>query len=174
MAVYYKLQENQIKNSKSQGKWFAHATPLGTKGIEDMAKIIQRNCSMKRSDVLAVLSEFSEVMADFLQDGYRIKIDKLGSFKVGVSSRGADSPSAFKGENDIRKARINFAPAKVWNRNAKKYTAEALDGVSFAPIASVTSEIEMTRRFEDGKSGGSQTGGSTSGGGSTGGSGLDA
>ena len=148
MAVYYKLTENQIKSSKGKGKWYAKARPIGVKTLEDMAAVIQRNCSMKRSDVLAVLSEFTEVFSGFLQDGFRVKINGLGAFKVGLRSEGAINPAEFKPEKNIKSSHVNFRADAVWSKNARKYITTALEGVTYANITQAASAKEMEKRKE--------------------------
>lgn len=148
MSVFYTLQENKIKSSKSKGKWFARATPLGTKTIEDMATVMQSNCTVKRSDIIAVLSEFAETLSLFLQNGYRVKIDRLGAFKVGLCSKGAITPSEFKESENIKSTHINFIPDREYDSSAKRYTARAMRGVSYANITQKGSDAEMAKRKE--------------------------
>lgn len=156
MSVFYKLQENKIKSSKSKGKWFARATPIGTKTIEDLATMMQQNCTVKRSDIIAVLSEFAETLAWFLQNGYRVKIDRLGAFKVGLRSKGAITPTEFKESENIKSTHINFTPDRDYDSSTKRYTARAMRGVSYANITQKGSDAEMTKRKEN-MAGGSTT-----------------
>ena len=62
MALLYKTyRDNRID---SDHLWYARAIQLNTINTAGLEDIIQRNCSMKRSDVLAVLTELVEVMTD--------------------------------------------------------------------------------------------------------------
>ena len=60
MAVMYKLYQNNRKDSKTKGKWYARAIHTQMTETDVLAERIQRNCTVKRSDVLAVLSELVE------------------------------------------------------------------------------------------------------------------
>lgn len=52
-------------------------------GYGDMlAEKMQRNCSVKRSDVKAVLTELVEIMNDEQHAFHRVKLEGLGSFKI--------------------------------------------------------------------------------------------
>lgn len=148
MPIFYKLAENQIKSSKSKGKWFARATPLGTVDMKEICETIQTNCSMKRSDVLAVLSEFTDIITNTLKTGYRVKIDGLGSFKVGLTSEGAINPAEFKPEKNIKSSHVNFRADAVWSKEANKYITTALNGASYANITQAASAKEMEKRKE--------------------------
>lgn len=110
MAVLYKLYQNNRKNSSTRGQWYARATMTNDVTLEKLASIIQRNCSMKKSDVLAVLTELVEVMQDELQASHRVKIDGFGSFKIGLRSKGAESPKLFSVSKHITGLRVNFQP----------------------------------------------------------------
>ena len=74
MAVLYRLSQNKMSNSKANGKWFAQAVMTGTIDTDALAEIMQRNCTVKKSDILAVISELIETMQDQLQNSKRIKL----------------------------------------------------------------------------------------------------
>ena len=48
---------------------------------------LQRNCTVKKADILAVLDELVETMRDQLQDSKRVKLDGFGSFAHRVHPR---------------------------------------------------------------------------------------
>ena len=84
MAVFYRLHQDQSTGTKRSGKWYARAVPTAVIGTRQLAEIIQRNCTVKKSDVMAVLEELVEVMKDQMQDSKRVKLDGFGSFKIGI------------------------------------------------------------------------------------------
>ena len=85
MAVFYRLHQDQSTGTKRSGKWYARAVPTAVIGTRQLAEIIQRNCTVKKSDVMAVLEELVEVMTDaglqareagrlrFVQDRHRVE-----------------------------------------------------------------------------------------------------
>lgn len=110
MAIYKLIQENR-KNSKYQGKFYARATH-DAKAVttNDLARRIQQNVSVKTSDVLAVLAELSEVVNLFLIEGKKVKINGFGLFKAALSSSPADSAKDFTPQKNITRSRIVFMP----------------------------------------------------------------
>ena len=74
MAIIYRLVRDERKNSPYKGKYFARAVNLGTIETDELARLIERNCSVKRSDVLAVLAELSDVIAQKLADSHRVRL----------------------------------------------------------------------------------------------------
>jgi predicted histone-like DNA-binding protein len=110
MPVLYKLYQDNRKNSKNVGKWYARAVHNGTVDLMALATIMQRNCTVKRSDILAVLTELVEVMQDQLQSSMRVKLDGFGSFKIGLKTTPADSVDKFLSNKNVAGLRINFQP----------------------------------------------------------------
>ena len=96
MSVFYRLHQDQSTGTKRSGKWYARAVPTACIGTRQLAEIIQRNCTVKKSDVMAVLEELVEVMKDQMQDSKRVKLDGFGSQQVeavpaGLPRRGVAS-----------------------------------------------------------------------------------
>ena len=86
-----KYIKSQNKNSKSPayGKYFATAVyDNHFIGTEELAEFIQRQASVKKSDIKAVLQELGEAFKHFFELGQKIKLDGIGIFKVGFSSIG--------------------------------------------------------------------------------------
>lgn len=121
MPIMYELYQEKREKSAQKDKWYARAKTLGTKDLKDIAEIIQRNASVKRSDVMAVLTELPEVMGDMLRDGYRVKIDGFGAFKIGIRTSPADTEKEFDAGKNIVASRILFQPEteKVGNNGTR-------------------------------------------------------
>ena len=109
MLIYHKYQ-NKNEESKAYGKWYGRAVINETVGVEDIAKRMQDSCTVKRSDVLAVLSELGTVMGDLMKESKAVKIPYLGTFKLGMSTLGADSPDKFSVRKHVKKVRVLFRP----------------------------------------------------------------
>jgi len=109
MAVKYRLYQSKRKDAYN-GKWYARAYHDGTVTTDDLADTIQNNCSVKRSDVLAVISELVEVMNTHLQNSMRVRLDRFGTFKLGISTRPADSAKEFLASSNLKNVHVVFLP----------------------------------------------------------------
>ena len=134
MAVNYKMYQDNRKESKTKGKWFARATHSGVVETKQLAAIIERNSSMKQSDVQAVLIELTEVMTDMLQNSMRVKINGLGSFKIGISTRAADTQKEFSLAKNLRNIHVIFQPEMTVDRAGKVRCSEAWNCASTASM----------------------------------------
>ena len=142
--VFYKLvQNNNEKMTEAFQKWYAKAVTIGTKNLDDIAEIIQRNCTVKKSDVKAVLTELPEVLKDMLQDSYRVKITGLGSFKMGIKSKGADSVKTFSVSENVTGMHILFLPESETDKSTGKRTKSLLRGVSIGDISNMASKAAL-------------------------------
>ena len=101
MPILYKLQQDNRKNSTNKGKWYARSVMNGTVSTNQLAEIMQRNCTVKRSDILAVLSELVETMQDQLQNSMRVKLDGFGSFKIGLKTSAANTAKDFNASKNV-------------------------------------------------------------------------
>ncbi|SFG63693.1 HU family DNA-binding protein [Prevotella sp. KH2C16] len=111
MAILYRLYQDNRSNSLYPGKWYAKAVHQNIVGLDTVAERIQRNCSMKKSDVLAVLTEMVEVMKDELQSSNIVKLDGFGQFKVGITTKPAATAADFNAAKNVAGYRVNFLPA---------------------------------------------------------------
>ena len=143
MAVMYKLYQNNRENFVNRGQWYARAITPQTIDTKKLAERIQRNCTAKHSDVVAVLTELVEVMQDELQASHAVKLDGFGTFKVGLKSSGAQSVSKFSVSKNIKGLHINFTPEGKRDANGKM-TRTFLNGctVREAPKNDVMEENE--------------------------------
>ena len=86
---YIKSQNNNPHNTGSYGKYYATAVyDNHFVGTEELADFIQRQASVKKSDIKAVLQELGEAMKHFFELGQKVKLDGIGILKVGFSSIG--------------------------------------------------------------------------------------
>ena len=78
-------------------------------GTEELSDFIQRQASVKKSDIKAVLQELGEAFKHFFEMGQKIKLDGIGIFKVGFSSIGVTKLEDC-GAQTITTRRVLFQP----------------------------------------------------------------
>jgi predicted histone-like DNA-binding protein len=89
MSQKYIKSQNNNSHSEAYGKYYAMAVyDNHFIGTEELADFIQRQASIKKSDIKAVLQELGEAFKHFFELGQKIKLDGIGIFKVGFSSIG--------------------------------------------------------------------------------------
>ena len=176
-----KFIKSQNKNSSSTafGKYFAQAVyDNHFVGTEELADFIQRQASVKKSDIKAVLQELGEAFKHFFEMGQKIKLNGIGIFKVGFSSIGVTKLEDC-GAQTITTRRILFQPetSRVVVGQEKKDDGSVkqkyVNAISLLKDVTFeeTHDNAMNVETEPSGSGSSNSGnsGNTSGGGNTGG-----
>lgn len=118
MALFFKFRQNNDNTKpKAYKKWFARAIHTETVGIRELSEQMQCNSTVKRSDILAVLSELAETMTTELQSGRKVHLEGIGTFMLGISSRGCDRPKDFRTDRDVVDVHVVFRPDTYRTRN---------------------------------------------------------
>lgn len=106
----YKIVRENKPTLKNYGRYKAVAVHHQTIDTAQVCQEIQDNCSLKKSDVVAVLTELSEVITRHLQRGDRVRLKDLGLLKLEIESDKVDAPEEFDVRKHIRNFRIHFLP----------------------------------------------------------------
>lgn len=125
---YRKYQNNNPQNS-GYGKWYGRVVITETVGIEYLATKMQDNCTVKRADILAVLSELGPTMSDLLKDSKRVRIPYLGCFKLGIKTTGEEDPEKFNARTNVDNVHVIFQP-ETKATEAGKMVKVLVEGVS--------------------------------------------
>ena len=120
MAVLYKLYQDNRDTSAHKGEWYARAKTLDTVTLNEIAQRIQDNTTAKKADALAVLTEMVEVVRDYLQKSYRVKIDGLGAFKMSLRTSPAPTAKEFSASKNIKSMRALFQEDVSIDKNGKR------------------------------------------------------
>ena len=113
--VFYKLYQENNPKSVNVGKWYARAVAIQTIDTEGLIAEIEKLCTATDADVVAVMRALVFVMNKKLQDGYRVKLNGLGSFKIGLKTKAAESAKEFTATKHIVGSRVNFRPETHWS-----------------------------------------------------------
>ena len=141
MAVFYKLYQDNRKNSKQKGSWYGRAKRVDTVTTEQLAEEMQENCTVKRSDILAVISELVTTMRKRLQNSMAVKIDRLGTFKIGINTRPSKTVKDFKVQENVRGVHLLFQPETKVDKNGYRRRA-MLTGVKVRELPKNDVKVE--------------------------------
>ena len=152
MSVFYRLHQDQSVGTKRSGKWYARMVPTSCINTRQLAEIMQRNCTVKKADILAVISELIEAMADQLQNSKRVKLNGLGAFKIGIKGEGANSAADFSTSKNIKGLHVLFQPeVKTDSSGQRQKTFISGCSVQEAP----KNDVDTSKPKENGGSTGS-------------------
>ena len=174
-----KTGETRQKVQKTYGKIIYR----GTLNLADMAEHIMKHGTVYTEDVvIGVITKLKNCIQEMLADGYKVKLDGIGTLYPKVTSKGVADAKDFSAQDDITRVGISFLADQSKKslykasatRNATSLSTQLYseltgeDGLTNNP--STTGEGSGTTNPSNGTNGGN-TGGST--GGNEGGGGND-
>ena len=97
------------RDKEAPPKYYGRVQANGDVNIREMSERIQQTCTVHKADVQAVLLALEDVITDALKSGEIVRLGDLGTFQIGISSKGAVTEEDYS-DSFITKARINFRP----------------------------------------------------------------
>jgi len=88
-------------------------------------EISEISTTVSDGDTYAVLITASKLIKNYLDKGYIVELEDLGSFYVNISSEGAETPERFH-HNLIKSAKIIFKPATLLATMLKSLSYEKI------------------------------------------------
>jgi predicted histone-like DNA-binding protein len=148
MSIRFKKQQIKMKGSKLFGQWYGRAVSLEHITMDKLADEISHSTTVTKADIMAVLTELSHTMKAHLQSSQTVALDGIGSFKVGIKSKPAESEAGFTA-NNIKSYRILYKPEVTFVPNGGispkghrtgTYVKTLLNGISAEPFDSSKKE----------------------------------
>lgn len=133
MAVNYKIYQSKANNA-SRGLYYARIAYSDPVDLKKLAESMQANCTVKYSDIVAVLTELGETMKNELLNSKPVKITGLGTFRLTLKSKGVNDIKLFNVQNCISGARVRFFPESYKDQVLGKNVKPMLSGIKFAEL----------------------------------------
>ena len=121
------------RDRESEAKFYGNVKSSGDINIREMAERIQGSCTVTKADVYAVLVALEDVISESIQKGEIVRLMDIGTFRVGISTKGALKEEEFN-EALIKKTRIIFRPGSVLQ--------DALAHINFTKVKRVVEDEE--------------------------------
>ncbi len=122
MSVQFSLMQRANPSDLTQPKkFYAVAVTKDQINLRSLSNEIARISTVSSIDTMAVLEALIQLLPDYLTDGRSVKLGEFGTFRLTLSSAGAETEDAFSTAL-IKKVRINFRPGKLIS-NALKSTS---------------------------------------------------
>ena len=174
-VVTGKVGENRQKVTKTYGKIIYR----GTLGLNDMAEHIMKHGTVYTEDVvIGVITKLKNCIQEMLADGYKVKLDGIGTLYPVTTSSGVADAKDFNAQENITRVGVAFladqSKKSLYKASAMKQgttlSTKLYSELTGEDENSLTPDPSPTGEGSENQGGGN-TGGSTGGntGGSTGG-----
>ena len=162
-----KTGETRQKVKKTYGKIIYR----GTLNLADMAEHIMKHGTVYTEDVvIGVITKMKNCMQEMLADGYKVKLDGIGTLYPKVTSKGVADAKDYSAQDDITRIGISFladqGKKSLYKASATR-SATSLSTQLYSELTGEDDEENANSSSTTSGSGSSNTGGST--GGNTGG-----
>ena len=97
------------RDKEAAPKYYGRVQANGDVSIREMSERIQQSCTVHKADVQAVLLALEDCITDALKGGEIVRLGDLGTFQIGISSKGAVTAKDYN-SSLIKSAHINFRP----------------------------------------------------------------
>ena len=121
-------------------KYYGHVQARGDVSLREMSERIQATCTVTKADVYAVLVALEDVITEALRGGEIVRMGDLGTFQIGISSKGALTEEDYD-TSLIKKARINFRPGSA--------LVSVLSNLTYQKVAVKSSKADEEKEDED-------------------------
>lgn len=109
--VTYKLVQRKNPQKRNEPKkWYAQTVGTARMSFGELARQIEKETTVSTADTTAVLTALTDVCLRALRQGQIVSIGNLGSLRVIVASRGAESEKDFT-NSLLKPLRIRFRPS---------------------------------------------------------------
>ena len=130
----------------------------GTLSLSDMAEHIMKHGSVYTEDVvIGVITKLKTCMQEMLADGYKVKLDGIGTLYPVLSSKGVDKAKDFSANEAITRLGISFladqSKKSVYKASAMRQGAT----LSTQLYSELTGDSHESGTSESGNQGGNQS-----------------
>jgi len=125
MAAKYDFKTSpDVQGKKEQPTLYPQIVVSGTKDLKDLTKEIARRSTIKEGTIVGLFCDLETVIANYLADGYNVKLGELGTFSATLTCRKVTDKS------EIRAASVHF------------------DNVKFKPTRQFRKEVRAKGKLE--------------------------
>ena len=96
-----------IQGDKEQATLYPQLVVSGTKDLTDLAKEIARRSTIKEGTVMGLFCDLENIIANYLADGYNVKLGELGTLSATLTCRKVAD------KREIRAASVHFDNVKL-------------------------------------------------------------
>ena len=112
MSIKIERYKNNNKKSRGYQKCYGRIVhQKKTVDIRRLAEHIQGHGSIYTYDtIVGVLAKMEKCIPELLSQGYKVKLEGLGTLKLHAQSKGEETVTDWTPQKDIKKLRVRFAP----------------------------------------------------------------
>lgn len=109
MIEFKPLPRKNPQDLEAQEKFYAMPVHGRVIELEKLSSRAAAKSSLTKGDCYNVIDNFMDTIMEYLEEGQRVQLGGVGTFRISLRSEGAETPEELTSAN-IKKARIVFTP----------------------------------------------------------------
>lgn len=122
MSIKYKIVKSK-PGLINKVQYMSRPVNRGVIDFDKLSNKISKMSTFSRADVRGVFTLLEELIPDYLQDGYSVKLDGVGIFSTSFKCEQKDSPDEVNSKS-IKEVRINFRADSKMKKDIRKASFE--------------------------------------------------
>lgn len=111
MAIPFEFYANPNPDPEAPKRYHPRVVAKGTVSLKEIVETVSGRCTLSAADLHAAVTAIEQVVSENLANGYRVRLDGLGSFSLTLSSPEVDDPSKIRSPKVSVKS-VVFSPDK--------------------------------------------------------------
>ena len=148
ISLLVDLYRNKMTTSKGYGMIYGRVFPRKGLNLKGFAKHVSDHGGLVKYDLMVlVLQNIVECLKELLTQGVPVKLDGLGTFSIGIQSKGANNVTDYDVQKHIKALRINFRPEGSGEMEDQLTSKALMDQTVFE----LNDYVEIFHKTVDGK-----------------------
>jgi predicted histone-like DNA-binding protein len=111
MAIPYTIVKQKNPRNTNQTLYYPRAASNGVVELEEIIYKLEQMSTLSGADIEAVLYGLTDLAARELSNGKIVRFGRMGSFRITFEASASEASDTI-GPNNIRRAKLQFTPAK--------------------------------------------------------------
>lgn len=128
MAIPFEFYANPNPDPEAPKRYHPRVVAKGTVSLKEIVETVSGRCTLSAADLHAAVTAIEQVVSENLANGFRVRLDGLGSFSLTLSSPEIDDPSKVRAQSvsiksvvfSPEKAFVSHSQSKGFERSAEK------------------------------------------------------
>lgn len=113
MAIPFEFYANPNPDPDAPKRYHPRVVAKGTVSLKEIVETVSGRCTLSPADLHAAVTAIEQVVSENLANGFRVRLDGLGSFSLTLSSPEIDDPSKVRAQSVSVKS-VVFSPEKAF------------------------------------------------------------
>ena len=147
MATQYDLMKSvRPKGKEEESVLYPKVVPYGTKTLKDIMHDATLHSGLNASTVLGVVTFLEDTLAEYLANGYNVKLGNIGTFSASLKSRKVTTKEEIRAKS-IHFDNVRFKAAKELKKDiARQMKLERVD--AYRAFKTSSDEYTPEERFQ--------------------------